>query len=112
VYESFGEQGHPGWKRRIGSGRPRDQQNGKEQRKTDWHRLTFWSGAAETVEKWVRKGTRMYVEGRIEYGSYDRDGVAIPTVDVVVQEFVFLDGRPNGDAVGSDLSLDESNLLD
>ena len=88
------------------------QQNGKEHKKTDWHRLTFWSGAAETVEKWVRKGTRMYVEGRIEYGSYDRDGVAIPTVDVVVQEFVFLDGRPNGDAVGADLSLDESNLLD
>jgi single-strand DNA-binding protein len=88
------------------------QQNGKEQRKTDWHRLTFWAGAAETVEKWVRKGTRMYVEGRIEYGSYDRDGVAIPTADVVVQEFVFLDGRSNGDAVDADLSLEESNLLD
>ena len=42
------------------------QHNGQEQRKTEWHRLTFWAGAAQTVEKWVRKGTRMYVEGRIE----------------------------------------------
>jgi hypothetical protein len=38
--------------------------------------------------------------------------VAIPTADVVVQEFVFLDGRSNGDAVDADLSLEESNLLD
>jgi len=45
------------------------QQNGQEQSKTEWHRLTFWGGAAQTVERWVRKGTRMYVEGRIEYGS-------------------------------------------
>jgi single-strand DNA-binding protein len=54
----------------------------------------------------------MYVEGRIQYGSYDRDGVSIPTADVVVQEFVFLDGRQNGDAEVGGLVLEESNLLD
>lgn len=88
------------------------QHNGQEQRKTEWHRLTFWAGAAQTVEKWVRKGTRMYVEGRIEYGSYDRDGVAIPTTDVIVQEFVFLDQRVNGEATAADLELEASTLLD
>jgi single-strand DNA-binding protein len=88
------------------------QQNGQEQRKTDWHRLTFWAGAAQTVEKWVRKGTRMYVEGRLQYGSYERDGVTIPTTDVVVQEFVFLDGRSNGEAAADRLPLDETDLLD
>jgi single-strand DNA-binding protein len=82
------------------------QRNGTEQKKTDWHRLTFWAGAAETVEKWVRKGSRLYVEGRIEYGSYDRDGVSIPTADVVVNEFVFLDGRPDGEV------SDEMELAD
>ena len=88
------------------------QHNGQEQRKTEWHRLTFWAGAAQTVEKWVRKGTRMYVEGRIEYGSYERDGVTIPTADVVVQEFVFLDQRQNGEVAAGDLALEESTLLD
>ena len=88
------------------------QQNGQEQRKTEWHRLTFWAGAAQTVEKWVRKGTRMYVEGRIEYGSYDRDGVTIPTADVIVQEFVFLDQRPSGEAAAGELALEESSILD
>ncbi len=88
------------------------QQNGQDQRKTEWHRLTFWAGAAQTVEKWVRKGTRMYVEGRIEYGSYDRDGVTIPTADVIVQEFVFLDQRPTAEVAAGDLALEESSILD
>lgn len=72
--------------------------DGVEQRRTDWHRLTFWGGPVETVRTYVRKGTRMYVEGRLEYGSYERDGVMIPTTDVVVREFVLLDGR-GGDRV-------------
>ncbi|MDH3732874.1 MAG: single-stranded DNA-binding protein [Gemmatimonadota bacterium] len=67
--------------------------NGETQERTDWHRLTFWGRAAETIEKFVGKGHRMYVEGHLEYGSFDRDGVAIPTVDVVVENFVMLDPR-------------------
>ena len=69
-------------------------QNGESQIRTDWHRLTFWGRQAETVESYVNKGAKLYIEGRIEYGSYDRDGVAVPTVDVVVEEFVMLDPRP------------------
>ncbi len=66
--------------------------NGETQERTDWHRLTFWAAAAETIERYVRRGNRLYVEGRIEYGSYDCDGQSVPTADVVVQEFVLLDG--------------------
>ena len=69
------------------------ERDGEARRRTDWHRLTFWQGAAETVERLVRKGHKLYVEGRIEYGSYDREGVSIPTADVVVQEFVLLEGN-------------------
>lgn len=66
-------------------------------RRTDWHRLTFWAKAAETAERYLRKGSRLYVEGRLEYGSYERDGVSIPTTDVVVEEFVLLDYPPEGE---------------
>lgn len=67
--------------------------DGELQTKTDWHRLTFWGKSAEAIEKYLRKGTRLFVEGRIEYGSFDREGVTVPTTDVVVQDFVFLDPR-------------------
>lgn len=79
---------------------------GELQHRTDWHRLTFWNQAAEAIEKYLRKGNRIFVEGRIEYGSYDRDGVTVPTTDVIVQDFVFLDSRPAGneaDATEADL---------
>lgn len=76
--------------------------NGETQRRTDWHRLTFWRRQAETVGEYVRKGSRLYVEGHLEYGSFERDGVAIPTVDVVVEQFVLLDPRPAEADVGGD----------
>jgi single-strand DNA-binding protein len=75
--------------------------NGELQERTDWHRLTFWAGAAETVEQYVRCGNRLYVEGRLQYGSYDRDGQAVPTTDIVVQEFVFLE------AMGDDSRIED-----
>ncbi len=81
---------------------------GEEQRRTDWHRLTFWSGAADTVERYVRRGSRIYVEGRLEYGAYDREGVSIPTADVIVQEFVMLD-RKNGAGADAD-AFDDSEV--
>jgi len=70
---------------------------GEAKGRTQWHRLTFWNGAAGVIAKHVRKGDRLYVEGRIEYGSYDRDGTTIPTCDIQVDEFVFLNGRKDGE---------------
>jgi len=86
--------------------------DGVERRITDWHRLTFWAGAAEAVERWVRRGSRLYVEGRIEYGSYDRDGVTIPTSEVVVHDFVFLDGRSQTGAEEDQERAEASPLLE
>lgn len=70
--------------------------DGEEEQRTDWHRLTFWGRSADTVERYLRKGTRLYVDGRIEYGSYEKEGVTVPSVDIVVRDFVLLDPRENG----------------
>jgi single-strand DNA-binding protein len=78
------------------------ERDGEERRRTEWHRLTFWQGAAETVERLVRRGQKLYVEGRIEYGAYDREGVSIPTADVVVQEFILLDGHESREGGGGE----------
>jgi single-strand DNA-binding protein len=80
---------------------PRD--NGFEER-TEWHRLTIWDRLAEVAEEYVRKGDRLYVEGRMQYDSYERDGVTVPTAEVVVRELVML-GSASGRAVaGAGLS--------
>ncbi|MGD2123939.1 MAG: single-stranded DNA-binding protein [Gemmatimonadota bacterium] len=64
------------------------------QEKADWHRLTLWNRLAQLAEDYVSKGDRIYVEGRLEYDSYERDGVTIPTADVNVKELVMLSPRP------------------
>lgn len=63
--------------------------------RTEWHRLTFWDRLAEIVEDYVRKGERIFIEGRMEYGSFERDGVTIPAAEIVVRELVLL-GGPRG----------------
>ena len=68
--------------------------SGQYQERTDWHRLTCWDKLASIVEEHVSAGDRLYVEGRVEYGSYDRaDGVSIPTVEVCLRELLMLGGR-------------------
>ena len=64
------------------------------QERTDWHRLTLWNRLAQFAQDYVSKGDRVYVEGRLEYDSYERDGVTIPTADVSVKEMVLLSPRP------------------
>ena len=70
--------------------------DGQPQERTDWHRLTCWGKLAEIVEEFVSTGDRLYVEGRVEYGSYQRDdSVSIPTVEIHVRELLMLGGsRP------------------
>ena len=64
--------------------------NGAVEERTDWHRLTCWDRLAELVEDYVRKGDRLYIEGRMEYDSFEREGVTVPTADVQVRELVML----------------------
>ena len=70
--------------------------------RTDWHRLTCWNRLAQFVEEHIATGDRLYVEGRLEYDSYERDGVTIPTAEITVHELVMLTPRAVTAGVGAD----------
>jgi single-strand DNA-binding protein len=72
--------------RRIAAG-----SDGEE--RTDWHRLTLWSRQAQFAEDYIQTGDRIYVEGRLEYDSYERDGVVIPTAEIHVNEVLLLTSK-------------------
>jgi single-strand DNA-binding protein len=67
--------------------------NGSFGERTEWHRLTLWDRLAQLAEDYIRTGDRLYVEGRMEYDSYERDGVTIPTAEITVRELVLLGSR-------------------
>ena len=65
----------------------------EEEGRTDWHRLTLWNRQAQFAEDYIRTGDRIYVEGRMEYDSYERDGVTVPTAEITVREIVLLTSK-------------------
>ena len=64
--------------------------DGEQEERTDWHRLTLWHRQAQFAEDYVRVGDRIYIEGRLEYEAYKRDGVTIPTAEIIVHSVVML----------------------
>ena len=75
---------------------------GERQEKTEWHRLVLWNtkggNLADIVERYVKKGDRLYVEGRIEYRQWqDREGQTRYTTEINVRELIMLSSRGGGD---------------
>lgn len=68
-------------------------QSGEKKEKTNWHRCVVFGKRAEVVGEYVRKGSQLYIEGSMEYGSYDKDGVTMYTADVHVKDFQFIGGK-------------------
>ena len=74
--------------------------SGQQQEKTEWHRLTFFGRLVDVVEQWVKKGDRLYVEGRIEYSQTEGDGGPKYWTDIVVNEMVMLGSSGGGGGGG------------
>ena len=71
---------------------------GQQQERTQWHRLTFFGRLVDVVEQWVKKGDRLYVEGRIDYSqTQDEHGNARYWTDIIVQEMIMLGSRGGAD---------------
>lgn len=59
--------------------------------RTEWHNLVFWRGLAQTVEKYVHKGDKLYIEGSIHSRSYDdQNGVKRTVVEIWVENMEML----------------------
>ena len=59
--------------------------------RTEWHNLVFWGGLAKTVEKYVHKGDKLYVEGSIRSRSYDdKNGITRTVVEIYVSNMEML----------------------
>ena len=72
----------------------RRQRQGEEQ-PPDWHRITVWSKLAEICAQYLSKGKQVMIEGRIEYGSYEKDGVKHHTTAIIADKLELLGGQGN-----------------
>ena len=76
--------------------------DGAQQEKTEWHRIVAWDNErgpklADVAERFLKKGDKVYVEGEIEYRSYeDKDGVTKYITEIRAREMILLGGREGG----------------
>jgi len=72
-------------------------QDGNQQEKTDWHRVTAWGKLAEVMGEWLKKGSYVYLEGRLQTRSYeDTNGVKKWITEIVATDMEMLGRKSEG----------------
>lgn len=76
--------------------------HGETQKRTEWHRIVAWEKLAEIAEEFLKKGDRVYVEGEIQYRSYeDSEGTTRYVTEIRARELIMLGGRAAEAALGA-----------
>src|SRR5574337_338938 len=77
-------------------------ESGEWKKETEWFRVVLFREQAERSAEWLRKGTKVYVEGRIQTRSYEKDGQTHYMTELVAERFANLDPRQRDEAEGTD----------
>lgn len=75
----------------------KDKQSGETQERTEWHRVVFFNRLAEIVSEYLKKGSKVYVEGSLRTRKWtDKNNVEKYTTEIIADEMQMLDGRGAG----------------
>jgi single-strand DNA-binding protein len=80
--------------------------DGQWQDRTEWHNIVAWQKLAEIVGQYVKKGSKLYIEGRIQTSSWDdrETGQKKYRTEIIAGDLVLLSGRSEGDSEGREYS--------
>lgn len=67
--------------------------NGEQQERTEWHRVVFFKRLAEIVSEYLKKGSKVYVEGKLQTRKWDKDGVTMYTTEIIADQMQMLDSK-------------------
>jgi single-strand DNA-binding protein len=83
----------------------KDRNTGEQKELTEWHRISFFGRLAEIVGQYLKKGSSVYVEGRLQTRKYtDKDGVEKYATDIIAENMQMLGGRQG---MGGDAGMDD-----
>ncbi len=93
------------------SRRWKDKQSGERRDETEWHRITFFNRIAEVVGEYLRKGSLIYVEGRIRTRKWqDQNGQDRYTTEIIAEQMQMLDSKSGGTANFDETSNNNTNF--
>jgi single-strand DNA-binding protein len=88
----------------------KDKQSGEMQERTEWHRVSMFGRLAEIAAQYLKKGSKVYIEGSLRTRKYQKDGQDHYATEIVASEMQMLDGAPQGSAPKQTGSGDYGNL--
>ena len=74
---------------------------GQKQEKTEWHNVTVFQKLAENCEKYLKKGSKVYVEGKLQTDSYEKEGQTHYSTKIIANVVQFLDSKEAGTGTGN-----------
>lgn len=74
----------------------RDKESGEQKEQTEWHRVVFFNRLAEVAGEYLRKGSKVYVEGELRTREWEKEGQKHYTTEVVAREMQMLDSKGEG----------------
>ena len=87
----------------------KDRQSGEQQDRTEWHNVVCFARLAEIAGEYLRKGSKVYIEGSLRTSNWEKDGQKHYRTEVMARELQMLDGRGDGGGGGGAPSGFESN---
>lgn len=84
----------------------KDKQSGETQERTEWHRVTAFGRLAEIMGEYLKKGSQVYIEGKLQTSTYEKEGQTHYSTDIICNEMQMLGGRggSSGGSGGGDFS--------
>jgi single-strand DNA-binding protein len=80
--------------------------NGERQKRTEWHKIVVWGKQAEIAQQYLKKGSLIFIEGRIQSREWqDKEGQKRTSFEIVATNFRMLGGRGDGMAAGASASV-------
>src|SRR3990167_267942 len=80
----------------------KDKQSGQQQERTEWHKVVFFNRLAEIAGEYLKKGSKVYIEGSLRTRTYDKDGQKHYATEIVANEMQMLDSRGAGGSSSAD----------
>ncbi len=75
-------------------------QDGNAQERTEWHNIVAWRKLAEICGEYLKKGKKVYIEGKLQTRSYEKDGVKKYITEIVADQLIMLDGARGSESQG------------
>lgn len=73
---------------------------GEKVEETQWHRLVAFNKLGEICGQYIKRGSKIYIEGELKYDSYVKDGETKYTTDIIINDMTMLDGKGDGGGNG------------